>query len=205
MGHSNRRRLKRPADARKIKADQIATELRVGGLRRANSLFSLKMKSDVSEMLYFLRNSIRNRDIFSTFHGVPFPSRVDELYAVQAYGRPARLHSELIWGLHRASLFNVELTEFTKLRSEFERAVLLDFRDTARSLLEQIEQKFGISLWLIQNRLSLAQVWDGLEEKRKLASEYLSKAPAHSLSKFFINFISKRSEATVLGITYKRN
>jgi hypothetical protein len=198
MGHSNHRRVKKPADSRKIKADKIATELRVGGLRRTNSLFSLKMKSDVSEMLYFLRNSIRTREVLATFHGVPFPSHVDQLYSVQAYGRPARLHSELIWGLYRASLFKEELTEFTKLRSEFENAVLLDSRDTARTLLDQIEQKFGISLWLIQNRLSLAQVWDGLEDKRKLASEYLSKAPNSSLAKFFINFISKRSEATGL-------
>lgn len=198
MGKSNNKSFKRTVDPRRIKADKIATELRIGGLRRTNSLFSLKMKSDASEMLYFLKNSLRNRDVLSTFHGEPFPSRVEQLYSIRTYGRPARLHSELIWGLYRASLFKKELTEFTKLRNDFERAILLDSRDDARSLLDQVEDGFGISLWLIQNRLSLAQVWDGLEEKRRQASEYLSKAPNNSLSKFLINFISKRSEATGL-------
>lgn len=197
MTRLNKKR-KKITDPRKIKADGVATELRIGGPRRTHALFSLKMNNETSEMIYFLRNTLRNRDILNSFHGDPFPREVRQLYAVPACVRPAGLHSELMWGLYRASLFKDELTDFTKCRNEFERAVLLDLREDAISLLDTIEKKFGISLWLIQNRLSLAQVWNGLEEKRQLATEYLQGTQDNVLSRLFINFISKRSEATGL-------
>ncbi|WP_426343176.1 hypothetical protein ACN9MU_17465 [Pseudoduganella sp. R-32] len=198
MVRSNKKRVNKAVDPRKIKADRIATELRVGGMRRANALFSLKMKNDIPELMYYLKSALRNRDIYESFHGSPFPQRIDKLFSVPAYGRPASPQVELMWGLYRASLFKDELSEFTRLRNKFERCVILDLREDAQLILTEIEDKFGVSLWLIQNRLSLAQVWSGLEEKRQLAGEYLSAAPSSSLPRLFISFISKRSEATGL-------
>jgi hypothetical protein len=198
MARSSPKQVRKTVDPRKIRADKIATELRIVGPLRTNALFNLKMKYGLPDMLYFLRHSLRSRDLLLSFHGDPFPKRIDQLFSVPAYGRPARLQSELVWGLYRASLHKEELSVFVQLRERFERSVLLDSRKEAYSILDAIEEKFGTSLWLIQNRLSLAQVWEGLEEKRRLATEYLACAPNNSLPKFFINFISKRSEATGL-------
>ncbi|MDO8653178.1 MAG: hypothetical protein Q7R66_13415 [Undibacterium sp.] len=179
-------------------AATIASELRFVGLRRRNALFSLKMKNDVREMLFYLQHSLRQRDILESFHGKAFPLKIEELFSVNAYGRPAGIHSELIWGLFRASLYRIELTAFSVMREDFERAVLLDRRIEAKTILDEIEQKFGVSIWLIQNRLSIAQVWDGLEEKRRLASDYITKTSGNPATKLLISFIAKRSEATGL-------
>lgn len=198
MPRSNQKRIKKSLDPRKIIADRILSKIRIGGVMRTTALFSLKTNYSAIEMQYFLKNSLKDRNVLNTFHGHPFPGSVNGLFSIPASGQPARLASELAWGLYRFSLFKDELNEFSELRMLFERAVLLDHREEAWSLLEKIEDSFGISIWLIQNRLSLTQVWNGLEEKRKLANEILSKCQSNTIPRFLINFISKRSEATGL-------
>ena len=198
MTRNSVRRQGKKLDPRKLQLGRVATELHLPGQRRKNALFNLKMETDVAEMLRLLTHAMKNRDVLQTLHGAPFPASVASLFGIPAYVRPAKGHTELLWGLFRVSLFARELSEFSDLREQFEIAVLLDERSMVNELLDTIEKRFGVSIWLIQNRLALAQVWHGLEEKRRLASEYVEKAKGNSLTQLLIRFISKRSEATGL-------
>lgn len=198
MTKDNHKRGKKVRTRLQQAAANAASELRFPGARRHETLFRIKNHSNVAEMLILLESSVRNRNIFDSFHGNPFPQEIDGLFNASAYSGPASLHSELMWGLYRASLYHIELSAFVVLKNRFESSVLLNEQENAHVILSVIEKQFGVSLWLLQNQLALAQVWSGLEEKRSLASNFIDQASNNNVIQLIINFIAKRSEATGL-------
>ncbi|WP_206197451.1 hypothetical protein, partial [Pseudomonas viridiflava] len=71
-------------------------------------------------------------------------------------------------------------------------------KTAAIETLDKVESTFGWSVWLIQNRLSVAQLWDGIDKKRKLARSYKVAAGENTLVKIIITFVAKRSEGTAV-------
>ncbi|MCY0912180.1 hypothetical protein [Massilia antarctica] len=185
-------------DAGKLHLDKFATKMRIPGNARTDALFRLKTGSTIERLIHTFTHGVRKRQYLDSFHGLPFPPTIGEMFQIPAYVRPGTAAAELTWGLLRASRYAVELSGFVAMRESFEAAVLLDNRAESIRILDEIERQFGWSLWLIQNRLTMAQVLDGLEQKRELAIKYLDEAADKQLTRALINFIGRRSEATGL-------
>lgn len=189
---------KKPRNEKKAKAEKFASELHFPGARRDNALFFLKSRSSADELIFYARHAIRNRDVLVSFHGNPFPTKVSDFFSVRPYGDRYSTFDEIKWGLFRASLYRNEINKFLELKKFYELSVLNAREIEGAAILDEIECRFGVSFWLLQNRFTHAQVWSGLEAKRELSRRYVDEANQNILASILISFISRRSEATGL-------
>jgi hypothetical protein len=99
----------------------------------------------------------------------PFPRRLGDIHSTT---RLAALDDfrELAWQVGYLTAHNKFVAEFVGLRSEFDRSIAMGEHSQSRSLLNQISNRFGESLWLVKQRISLAQDTQGLEGQKRVAA-----------------------------------
>ncbi|MBD0684356.1 hypothetical protein CGA22_07440 [Pseudomonas sp. PSB18] len=93
-------------------------------------------------------------------------------------GVPAiyRLESqeELIWTAAVLSVFKEKLSGFLLIKNEFDEAFLSGKFQEALDLLVQIEKIYGVSIWLLKNKISVLQLTYGLKEQKDFLEEIVS-------------------------------
>jgi hypothetical protein len=109
---------------------------------------------------------------------------------------PAEALTEVIWAVCRCLQYGTELRDFVTMREEFERSFLRAAKEDCNKLLRAVERHFGSSFWLIENKLSTMQTWEGIDEARRLARGYEEELAGNWLGKVILRFVSRRIEAT---------
>lgn len=79
----------------------------------------------------------------------------------------------LLWNACVASMFSDRLSEFVRKKQEFEQELLFGSIDGAWEILEEIEQYFGQSLWLIKNKINALQIKSGTSGQKAYISALL--------------------------------
>jgi len=177
---------------------KIISDLRAHGEHASIDVYRLKLKTPLVDLFAVFPRIFRDKNYLNSIHGHAFPSNLFELFAKPVLYQPADPLTEIIWAICRCLQFGEELQEFTQLREEYERSLLLNSQSRCSEILDDIETKFGNSIWLLQNRLSGAQFWDGIEVTRKMVQSYEHECKNHPLLPWLIRFIGKRIEATGL-------
>ncbi|MBG0868222.1 MULTISPECIES: hypothetical protein [Burkholderia] len=140
----------------------------------------------------------RNKADLESLHGIPFPAALEILLTEPRLTTPGSLVSELIWAISSAIQFSDELREFVHQRRKFERALLAQDRETVDLVLDDVQRAFGWSLWLIQNRLTVTQLWDGIDQRRAQSRQYDEQINDNNFLALLIRFISQRCEGTTV-------
>jgi hypothetical protein len=111
------------------------------------------------------------------------------------------LERELLWTSLKVAFFTKEISHFIALEGDFRGALLSRNYQQGFEILTKIEQEFGISLWLIENRLVLLELASGIEAQK----EYASKAGAteNGLLNNLVQQFSGRIERGVSFDTWK--
>ncbi|WPX20101.1 hypothetical protein RHM58_09235 [Pseudomonas sp. 10S4] len=73
--------------------------------------------------------------------------------------------NEIIWAVTTLLLNGKRIKNFVRLKELFELAILSNDKVNATSILSEINDDFGWSVWYMQNMLANAQYQDGVEEK----------------------------------------
>ncbi|SCZ59385.1 hypothetical protein [Thiohalomonas denitrificans] len=191
-----KRKTRRFKGPRNKKISKIASSIRIAGRNTRPELFFFKESADPSSLLPSFKTLFRDRKYIEIFHGEAFPERLDSLYSVEPLYVPVHPTNEAVWAIATCLQFGPELREFNSIREEFERSLLKDERATCEMLLGQVKDKFGASLWHVQNELALTRVWQGVEETRKFLRSLEDSVPDGSLVKFILWFVGRRTEAT---------
>ena len=66
-----------------------------------------------------------------------------------------------------------------------------------RELLDQVHDRFGFSLWEIQNQIALANEVSGLDGQKQLTKDFLSELQKNSIISYHINSFSRQCESNV--------
>jgi hypothetical protein len=98
--------------------------------------------------------------------GRPFPMQWEDLKRNKIY-RQASIDREFYWTACILSLFSEELINFTSLRIAYQNAIASSNMQEAHRLLDLIESTFGVSLWLLANRINLLQIDKGIEAQKQ--------------------------------------
>jgi hypothetical protein len=106
--------------------------------------------------------------------------------------------NEVVWAISSSLLHATRLSRFCALRADFEQALLKDNLSLCSILLDTVEREFGWSLWLVQNRLTIAQIGEGIDEKRRIARVYEESAKGNDVLALLLSFISQRCEGTTV-------
>lgn len=182
----------------RMKARKIAAHLHISGRHPHLELFKLKTTTNAADLFSLFPLLFRDRNYLNIVHGIPFPTKLSELFSAKALYEPASALNEVTWAICRCLHFGPELREFNQFRESFERAFLLDSQRECTAILDSVEQKFGSSIWLLQNKLSTAQFWSGIEELRRLVRAYEEESSQNRFVAILLWFIARRTEATGL-------
>ena len=113
-----------------------------------------------------------------------------------------RLHeldteTELLWTASVLSIFKSDIYEFIIKKEEFERAFATEHPTRALEILEQIEVKFGFSLWLIGFKLQLLQLDKGLQAQKEYLESIFAADGMSAQATWIAYYFSIRSEENV--------
>jgi hypothetical protein len=180
------------------RASNIAALFRLKSPSRFAELYRLRSQSSATKLFQTFPKIFPSRDHWEQIHGLAFPTRLSEMFSRQAIGAPAGPLSEIIWAICRCVQYGDELAAFVEKRVEFEESLVRDSGSSCKEILDEIEGRWGCSMWLTQNRLSTVQLWDGLDAARKLLRSFEDQAGENWLASLLLRFTSKRIEATGL-------
>ncbi|QJD96150.1 hypothetical protein HH214_09835 [Mucilaginibacter robiniae] len=110
---------------------------------------------------------------------------------------PIDIYSELSW--MKAFLIRTvsKLQEFINLSKDFSKAIVCADYSKATNLLEQIEERYGCSIWLIKNKMALLQISQGLQSQKSYA-DLIKKEVNHTGTIAYLTYwISLRNEESV--------
>lgn len=104
----------------------------------------------------------------------------------------SNLESEIVWNCLIFKKYFSELNRFDRYRLEYEDYFFKNNYDKAKFLLEEIEDNFGVSLWLIENKMLLEEFYSENSKMNigNIMKEYSSNCS--NFTGFLINKISER-------------
>jgi hypothetical protein len=162
------------------------------------SIYSLKAKTDPEHLFSIFPRLPNLAEHLESIYGDPFPRKLSGLFSTPVLGVPTSKVSELMWAICRCVQFGGQLHKFSKLQVKYEESILRDDKVECVRTLDEIEELFGVSTWLIQARLCTAQHWDGFEGARKVEEGYLAELESNQFLQLIFWFIKKRIDATAV-------
>lgn len=112
---------------------------------------------------------------------------------------------EFMWNASVLSLYADRLKSFVKIRDDYYDAYVVADYDQANELLDSIHKTFGVSIWLLGNRLQLLQVTKGLEAQKTFLEEILSTEGVDQFIAWIAYFLSLRAEENMSYSSFKND
>lgn len=159
------------------------------------TLDTIKTETPPSLLFDYFHDCITKKDSIKISKNL-FPKNLENLFDFKNILKMGTLPNEIIWSISLCLLFNNELREFVNLSKNLENYLFDDDRGKYKETLDSIEYKFGQSIWLIENKLSLYQHWDGTESKQQFILNIRSNKGLSFLTECLVHFIGKRVEGT---------
>ncbi len=101
------------------------------------------------------------------------------------------------------SLFSNKLNRYLTLKSQYEGFLFKNEYEKAYSLLERIEAEICVSIWSCSHKMMLKEKLEGLEEHKKVMSEFLKVTKSNILINTLIEFRSFSVESNNSYIAYQ--
>ena len=134
------------------------------------------------------RSSLFNHD---------FPRLVGQINKVSLL-HPTSIKNEFRWAGAYLSAHGGKLSEFLQLSLDFQRGILRDDYASCRQALDQVEERFGQSLWLIKNKIVFLQTAEGLEAQKRYVKQVREEARGSSfIVDYVTHVVSTRNEFAV--------
>lgn len=140
-------------------------------------------KDDISKYIYRLNNE----KIYSRYiSGIPFPKQLNELGKAPVLYYNEDLERELFWYANIFRLYIKEINQFLIQQKKYNERLMVGDYAGAGIILNEIEKEYGFSLWLIENRITLIEVQEGLEKQK----EYTNQITMDDDNELFVRFLS---------------
>lgn len=107
------------------------------------------------------------------------------------------LEGELYWTASVLSLFSTEINAFVQTREMVRRSTMKGEYLAALSELDAFEQRYGVSLWILSNRIQLLQLQDGLKKQKDYLEQTINIQGLNNFAALFAYYFSLRSEENV--------
>jgi hypothetical protein len=109
------------------------------------------------------------------------------------------LNKEILWTITRLMQHTAELCEFQEQSRSLEALIWKHPEwQEVEARLDQIEEEFGKSIWILEARITLAQDFVGLEHQKKIAARE-RQLKHRGLLTFISHYVSTRSEPSTLA------
>lgn len=136
------------------------------------------------------------------FAQTTFPKKLSEYVSRKRIARVST-EGEIMWSASVLSLFTQELSLYVKLRDKFYSAYFYSNHEEANELLNEIQENFGYSLWLIGHRLQLLQNTQGLQAQKDYLEEIISTKNLNQIVTWLSYYLSLRAENSVTFTSFE--
>ncbi len=126
----------------------------------------------------------------------PYFKDVEDIHIKYPFKFSEDLKTEFKWIIVQLEQYFDEIDSFLSLKNDYEKLLIIDKYEEARTILIKIEERFGISLWSIEANLYLTDRIEGTNENWGKLSKYLNSI-TNSIYEFIINSSSKRVEVNM--------
>ncbi len=167
-----------------------------------DSIRLFKLTYPYNELRAHLKNLSKEIAYKKYIVGNPFPRRINELKQTPPLIY-SNLDRELYWSALVIKLFINEINSFLPLKLEFEYNFLTGQYDKALVILENVEKKFGYSIWLIENNISLLQELYGLEKQKEYYRGISDDNSVSGIIRYLSYLHSMRAEPNLSFIRYE--
>ncbi|MFW7208716.1 MULTISPECIES: hypothetical protein [unclassified Enterobacter] len=172
-------------------------------------VFRSMLKSSTTETLAglnMLKNDTLTTDLFDKYRelvnkeilektiSINYKKNINDLYSGDGILRLSSAANEIIWCISTCLVYKSELKDYLKLSEDIESYVVSNNPIKFSESLQEIEMKFGWSVWLLENRIAATQHWHGPEAKKEIVKEMREHVKENILLDLIINFIGKRVE-----------
>lgn len=126
----------------------------------------------------------------------PFPKKYSEIGSFK-FIEGVEFDREFAWTVRMLEINGAAISDFLDMKRIYEKAFLRGEKGNCEESLEKIRNKFGESLWIIENKINFIQEFDGLAEQKNYAKSIISDENIDSFTKYFTQIWSYRAEENV--------
>jgi hypothetical protein len=132
-----------------------------------------------------------------------FPRSYNQI-KIGALSAVGSLEIELAWTAAVLKQFESTLTRFIDLQEQFTAKRLIGAFNDADEILVKIEEEFGLSYWLIENKIGILQERDGVEAQKAYRNSVYALSGESRFTIYFTHFLSFKMEPTVSSNRYHK-
>ena len=187
-----KRRLKvsNRSDNYKLRAD-----LHVSREKAILTLNKIKQKTQ-SDKLFDLYREVINKNILNSLFDGMKSNELKDIIKNDWNMSAANIANEVIWIISTSILYKDELKDFLSISEGLETALLTDNSERYNKILNEVQGRFGWSYWLMENKISAVQHWQGNEAKRETVKEMRSLSAPNDFIDLMLYFLGRRVEDT---------
>ncbi|HNN64316.1 MAG TPA: hypothetical protein PKH78_14785, partial [Candidatus Obscuribacter sp.] len=146
--------------------------------------------ADVRPLASWVSNLYQNNR--RVLHG-QFPRRIGDFRRPGVLA-PVSLEREIIWAGESIKQHSSSIKSFIGLARKYEVHLMRGDYGVCTALLDQIENHFGVSFWVLENRIALLQVSEGLEKQKQYAAKIKEARSKNDVVAFTVFNLSHRNE-----------
>lgn len=140
-----------------------------------------------------MKNTIYRGSIASN----PFPKDFS-LVKARSYFSRVEPEVEILWNAHILSAYIPDINAFVKMKEAFESLYISGYFERALAVINQIEERFGYSLWSIGIRFVLNQATGGLPANKAALDRIVSTPGLPAITAYLAFFMSYTAEDNVI-------
>ncbi len=165
---------------------------------RYNGIHQFRGTVDDSEYFRAYRLLFPLKASLQDYHGSPFPKKAVQIFGNKAPKNAVSAFREILWSIARCQLFAESLKQFVVQKEVFERAILQSQFDKAVAELDKIEDSFGKSVWMYQNRIASAHISSNEGTPSEMAALVLEEVKINPILHPLMHYIRRRIEGASL-------
>lgn len=154
--------------------------------------FEFNRKDVEKKFSKLISNNLYKRYI----NDVTFPREYENIESREILPKKGTLDQELWWNLIVVCQYHKELTQFNILYNKYFNLFFYGYFEQAMECLYEIEQQFGLSYWLIENRIILLSKENGLKEQKKYVEDIREILPPTTALLVFYMSLKVESEVS---------
>lgn len=161
-----------------------------------NEVYSIKRELNPLQIFSIFPQIFKEAKVLAAVHGPAFPQDFTQMFSVRPYVEPQALTNEIVWSICRCLQYSKEIRTHVELERAFECSILTDNKSQAEQILLSAKSTLGVSTWLFQSELAIAQHWDGFDGVASVESKYEDLLQNNPLMRLVFWFVKKRIEST---------
>lgn len=159
-------------------------------------------RAGAKAILHTVRNSKHLNLSAADSSPEPFPKSPEAFNKAALYDYSGDFDTESTFAATLLTPHTKAITTFLEHKDAFERAFITGDYSTAEKTLAALERSLGLSLWLFEAKLLVAELHGGLKANREALAHLRTDCPP--LIQLYLQFYSMRSEQQLSPITYTR-